>query len=190
MDNIKSIKVSISTICILIIIIHLIFPDLTIDNVTLILLVTAILPWLASVFKSLELPWWYKVEFHDFKKIEEDAKKVWLIKEWSVETKYDFTDLSSNNPQLALAWLRIELEKSLRTLANKHWIWINKRGITQLTRELTEKEILSGNEYSVIADMIWTLNSAAHGEDFNYQIIPWITETWPKILDSINEKAK
>ncbi len=66
----------ITIICIILAIIHIFFPNLKIDSITLILSVTAILPWLTPLFKSLEFPGGYKVEFNEFKKIEDNAKRA------------------------------------------------------------------------------------------------------------------
>jgi len=42
---------------------RLIWPTLTIDSVTVALIVIAVVPWLAPIFKSLELPGGFKVEW-------------------------------------------------------------------------------------------------------------------------------
>lgn len=44
---------------------HLVAPDLKIDNVTVALLVIAIVPWLRELFTSIELPGGLRVEFRD-----------------------------------------------------------------------------------------------------------------------------
>jgi len=35
---------------------HIVYPGLTIDGITLALLIIAVLPWLAPLFRSLEFP--------------------------------------------------------------------------------------------------------------------------------------
>jgi hypothetical protein len=50
---------------------HLVWPDVEIDSVTLVLLLVAIAPWLAPIFKSIELPGGYKFEFQEFKRVVE-----------------------------------------------------------------------------------------------------------------------
>ena len=44
---------------------HLIWPSLAIDAVTIALLVAAAIPWLAPLFKTLELPGGWKIEFQE-----------------------------------------------------------------------------------------------------------------------------
>jgi hypothetical protein len=58
------------------IVVHLARPDLSIDAVTLGLLVLAALPWLAPLVKSLELPGGWKVEFQEVKRTAEEAKSA------------------------------------------------------------------------------------------------------------------
>jgi len=55
---------------------HNIWPDVKIDTITLILIVVAILPWLASVIKSLELPGGFKIELHDVKAATEKVSTI------------------------------------------------------------------------------------------------------------------
>lgn len=51
---------------------HLLCPTLAIDGVTLALLVIALVPWLAPIFKSLEFPGGWKVEFKELQKAAQD----------------------------------------------------------------------------------------------------------------------
>ncbi|GAA4605215.1 hypothetical protein BJY16_005300 [Actinoplanes octamycinicus] len=49
-------------------IVHLIWPGLRIDAVTLALLVVAVVPWLGRIFASVELPGGWKLEYREFKR--------------------------------------------------------------------------------------------------------------------------
>ncbi|MFF7648948.1 hypothetical protein ACFZCY_03625 [Streptomyces sp. NPDC007983] len=55
---------------------HLVAPDLTIDNVTVALLVIAIVPWLRDLFTSIELPGGLRVEFRDVEQRVEAAEAM------------------------------------------------------------------------------------------------------------------
>jgi hypothetical protein len=44
---------------------RLLWPTLTIDSVTVALIVIAVVPWLAPIFKSLEIPGGFKVEWQN-----------------------------------------------------------------------------------------------------------------------------
>ena len=51
-----ALHITVSIVAVLLAVGHLAFPAARIDAVTLALLVVAILPWLGSVFRSVELP--------------------------------------------------------------------------------------------------------------------------------------
>lgn len=55
---------------------HLVAPDLKIDNVTVALLVIAIVPWLRDLFTSIELPGGLRVEFRDVEQRIEAAEAM------------------------------------------------------------------------------------------------------------------
>ncbi|MEU0840051.1 hypothetical protein ABZ370_11325 [Streptomyces sp. NPDC005962] len=55
---------------------HLVAPDLKIDNVTVALLVIAVVPWLRDLFTSIELPGGLRVEFRDVEQRIEAAEAM------------------------------------------------------------------------------------------------------------------
>ncbi|RNG34203.1 hypothetical protein EEJ42_06095 [Streptomyces botrytidirepellens] len=55
---------------------HLVAPDLKIDNVTVALLVIAVVPWLRELFTSIELPGGLRVEFRDVEQRIEAAEAM------------------------------------------------------------------------------------------------------------------
>ncbi|BCJ47375.1 hypothetical protein GCM10010168_17330 [Actinoplanes ianthinogenes] len=58
----------ISVLSVSLAIVHLIWPDLRIDAVTLALLVVAVVPWLGRIFARVELPGGWKLEYREFKR--------------------------------------------------------------------------------------------------------------------------
>ena len=46
---------------------HLIYPALNVDAITVTLLIIALVPWLSAIFKSLEFPGGWKIEFREIK---------------------------------------------------------------------------------------------------------------------------
>jgi hypothetical protein len=69
--------------------IHLIWPDVRIDSITLVLLAVALLPWLSPLFKSIELPGGWKFEFQEFKR---QVTQDLVDKEQKVQTLADRVD--------------------------------------------------------------------------------------------------
>lgn len=85
----------------------------------------------------------------------------------SKEDEPAFMELAARGPNLALARLRIELEKELRKVAERHALAVdNTRGsLTTLARQRGRAGILTAEQVSVLSDLAVTLNRAVHGAD-------------------------
>lgn len=193
-------QIFITISAILVGLIHLFFPNLKIDAIFITLIIIAIIPWLEPLLKSVELPGGLKVEFQDFKKLEEEAKKAGLIKsDEKIETKeitttnsetFSFIEIAEQNEELALVGFRIEIEKRLRSLADKYSIESNRYSVTRLIEALAKEEILTIAEKTSLLDIISTLNKASHGMEYDQRSANWVIENGPKILDSLDEKLE
>jgi uncharacterized protein YecT (DUF1311 family) len=173
---------------------HLFFPALKIDAITVTLIIVAVVPWLAPLFKSVELPGGIKMEFQELEKVTIAAKKAGIIQdEPDLERRllpraeYAFVDVAPINQELALVGLRIEVEKRLRKLAEKYELK-TKQGNHGMIEQLGEKQILSPEEMSVFRRMLDTLNHAAHGLAYDPRNVDWIMETGPQILAGLDAK--
>lgn len=138
----SAIRIGISFVCTALIVIHHVWPKLTVDLPTLILVALALLPWLASVFKSIELPGGVKIELHDIKAATDKIQSPGIMTSVNPETAPlgsqtvaaaepekppstarpddDFGSLAtigSADPNLALVGIRIEIERRLAKLA-------------------------------------------------------------------------
>jgi len=72
--------------------------------------------------------------------------------------------LLDSDPVLALAALRIEIEKSLKVIANKLDLPIKeKRSITEIIINLNRKEIFSYEQVKILRKIIQMCNKAIHG---------------------------
>jgi hypothetical protein len=184
------IKVVITVIALILAVFHVIWPDLAIDIVTLTLMVIAILPWLSPILKSLELPGGLKVEFRDMAETTEKIDKAGLLPPKSEKTyEYPFLLISEEDPNLALAGLRIEIEKRLREIASTRDIPSDKKGgVSRLLRELSRREILTSEERSALADLVSLLNRAVHGAKLDEKAVKWAIEIGPRILEGLDEK--
>src|SRR6266851_3613859 len=134
------VHVLISTVASIFIVLHLADPTLRIDAVSLVLLIVAMLPWLGSVFKSIEFPGGAKVEYQDLQKAELAASKAGLLGSGPDQPKTSsspsFMAVAHEDPNLALAGLRIEIEKALRSIAANLGINAERRGLGTLLRML------------------------------------------------------
>lgn len=193
----KRIKLIISIGATLTAVAHLIFPKVSIDIITVVLIALAAVPWLETLFKSVELPGGVKLEFQELEKIEKEAKKIGLISTQEVtpkveddkdKPKYYFVEIAEKNQELALVSLRIEIEKRLRELATKYSVDTQKYSVIRLIDALASKNILTIQETTVIKDMISILNHAAHGVEYDQRNAQWVIDNGPAIIDSLENR--
>lgn len=191
--KIRALRISITVVALLIALLHTFFPEFKIDGITLVLLIVALVPWFALLFKSLEFPGGWKVEFRDFLKVQDEARKVGLLAseekvEWA--QRYSFQLVSEEDPNLALAGLRIEIEKRLIQLAGLEGDKHRKEGVRQLLKILSQQGILTTQERSVLAELISLLNSAVHGATIDKRAAEWAMEVGPRILQALDDKIE
>lgn len=170
--------------------IHILFPAVAFDVVTLVLLGFAILPWLSPMFKSLEFPGGFKVEFPDLERMELKADKAGLLASpQEVEgAKHTFELVAATDPNLALAGLRIEIEKRLRRLAESNDIPARSHGLGRISRELLEHGLLLPEEESTLAELNGLLNQAVHGADVTESASSWAMSVGPRLLAGLDAK--
>ena len=107
----------------------------------------------------------------------------------TAESEFVFQRIVETDPNLALAGLRIEIEKRLVTLAEKRGIEFRGRGIGQLLRLLTQRQALNPAESSVLADLTGLLNSAVHGASVDQRATEWAMDVGPRVLKALDELA-
>lgn len=148
----------------------------TLDRYSTVLMFLLAIPLLAPYLKKAK---WFGAEF-DFK--ENIEQLVYLVEESKEEKKekkgkklnYDFVEtfsaesamnLVEQDPNLALAALRIEIEQTLRiayqTISNPKSS--PKKGISYLVKELHEKGVISSRQKDAIHQITKLCNEAVHG---------------------------
>jgi hypothetical protein len=172
---------------------HLIWPGLTIDAVTAALLLIAVSPWLGAVFKAIEIPGGLKIEYQELEKAKEKAEEAGLLspKEGvgGGGEEFSFEAISDRDPNLALAGLRIEIERRLNGIAQSNGIR-QTGGIGRLLPLLESHELLTPRETAALRDMIGLLNSAVHGATVDPSAAAWALEVGPSLLRVLDEKAQ
>lgn len=199
----KRLRQIVSLGALLLALVHIIWPQLAIDAVALALIVIAILPWLAPLVKSLELPGGWKVEFQELQKAELRAESAGLLAEVPSQgdAAFSFQSIAVRDPNLALAGLRIEIEKRLSLLAEIHGLNLRMASssngdlkprrpmsVGQALRALAQAEILTGEERSILSDMVNMLNAAVHGAEVDSRAATWAIEIGPRLLASLDER--
>ncbi len=128
--------------------VHLVWPGKAIDAITVTLFLVAVLPWLSPLFKAVELPGGVKVEFTELEKAQREAKSAGILAAPVTPRNGEAASslIPTDDPNLALAGLRIELERRLRKIAERHGIAANRRGMGILLRDLQARNLLSGEQ--------------------------------------------
>jgi hypothetical protein len=163
-----------------------------IDMVTLGLLLIAVLPWLASIVKTLELPGGVKIELQDVKAATEPvvAQTATAVGAESASTRPNtatawnvLRSVAIQDPNLALVGTRIEIEKRLVRLADLNGIDTSKGSASRLLRDLlTHNAIQPPSVADGLKELIILGNQAAHGADVSLDAGNWVLNRAPFIL--------
>ena len=198
----KLISLFITIIAIVLAIIHMVWPNLAVDGITVTFFVLAVLPWLLPILKSLELPGGVKIELRDAMAATE--KITTRIVAGKAKIKADSTlfgtgdviylepittlrHVAERNPNLAMVGFRIEIEKRLLHVAKSNQINDIRISISKLVRELQAREILSSKTASGLTELIALGNRAAHGVDVSPDAVEWVLDVGQTILDELDK---
>lgn len=187
-DPHRGLKLTVSAIAIVVALVHVWCPELAIDAITFALLVCAALPWLAPLIKSVELPGGLKVELAEVKAVADRAEEAGLISSNPApqSPEHSFQLVAEKDPNLALAGLRIEIERRLVRLSELHGIPAKYKGIGQLLRALDERGVLTAMQTSVLSDLTGLLNSAVHGAEVSSEAASQAFDIAPELLGSLD----
>jgi len=194
-----NVRLIVTLAALLLALVHILWPWIAIDGVALVLIVIAVVPWLAPLFRSLELPGGWKVEFRDLQKVAAKADDAGLLARPTGAPhaarsagddgpEYAFQSVADRDPNLALAGLRIELEKRLVDLCVRHGIGTAMQGMGRLLRELAKIGVLNADEEAVLADLVQMLNAAVHGAQVDPRATEWAMDVGPQLILALEEK--
>lgn len=169
----------------LLVLLHLVFPKWTIDSTTIVLLVMAIIPWLDSLFTSLELPGGLKVQFRALENAGRKITATGAVPEDNPTPDASYLASVTDDPNLALVGLRIEIEHRIRTLSQKNGVEPS-RSLSGLVRELGRRGVLPPRVVSGLLDIVGIGNSAAHGARFDREATDWAFRVGPEILKTLD----
>ncbi|MBO9449148.1 hypothetical protein J7426_02690 [Tropicibacter sp. R16_0] len=179
----KNWKISLSVCFVLIAIVDTFFAK--VSTVAATFLGLAALPWLIGLFDKLTLPGGVEL---DLRKLEQQLDQTETEVHDSDKEPFEFLDL--RDPNLALAALRIEIEKRLRKIAQVRGLSQENRrlGIPQLIRTLEDERAIGRSAGAMIRDMLPAMNAAAHGMVVPETADDWVLQNGPKILSLLDEK--
>jgi len=184
--------------------VHVLWPSLGIDFITISLVVLAIIPWILPTLKSLELPGGVKIEFKDVKQATEKVTQVTIqpadathrvtstVPELTVQPQTNdplatLRHIASTDPKLAFVGFRIEVEKRILAIAERATLQAERRPLTRIVRDLQERKILPGSVASGLSDLIALGNRAAHGVDVAPDAVEWLLDVGPSLLGTLDD---
>ena len=196
MNERRLVQISVTVVALCGVAAHMRWPDAKIDAITLALIVLAALPWVAVLFEEIELPGGWKFKVAELKRSEQRAVQVGLLDEaeppLASEHEYSFQLVAEEDPNLALAGLRIEIERKLNQLVESAGLESGSRrprvNVGRALKVLGDAGILTHDQSSVLSDIIGLLNSAVHGAKVDQQSARWALEVGSRLLASLDKK--
>lgn len=161
---------------------------------TLGLVALATLPWLVQFIRTMELPGGFKFEFRDLERVTKRAAEAGLLKapdtsDTAIRPPHEFEFV--DDPNLALAGIRIEIERRLRRMANISGFDAHHRSLSQILSNLENSEILRIQEIGALKDILPTLNRAVHAaSDLDMRMAHWAITVGPQILAALDDKLR
>ena len=185
----RYISISLSSLCGILIILHAIYPQYSIDTTTIALIIILVFPWLLPYIKTLKLPGGTELTFRDeIQELEKLAEKSEISRITApsppvLSAAPSRSQLCLVDPNLALASLRIEIERKVRDIAGQKGVEIAHQRISLrlLLNKLHSSGIIPTSEFKILNLIIDVCNRAVHAEKVN-------VETASEILD-IGESA-
>lgn len=173
------------------IVVRLVFPALKIDAVSLGLFVLGVLPWLAPLIKSAELPGGWKIQFQDIKNAAEKITGPAVAGSTSAAATLEGKPMlvAQEDPNLALVGLRIDIEKRLRALARQSGVG-HSGSLSRLTQELEEEGALDPMAARGLEELITYGNQAAHGVQIAPAVARSAVEYGPNVLAFLDGKLR
>jgi hypothetical protein len=181
---------------------HFLWPSFSLDTTYIVLLVLAVIPWLAPIIKSVELPGGFKIEVQDVKDatdkvtaIPKKPKAVMFANEAQppappaepVDAFSTIRQLAATDPNLAMVGFRIELERRLSALAQRFGVDAQHRSAGQLLRQLQALEAISPSVASGLSDIIALGNQAAHGAAVSPEAALWMVKAGSKVFKTLDD---
>ena len=167
----------------LLILLHLLFPNINIDAITIGLFVLMVLPWITSIVESAKLPGGWEIKFRD---LESASDALPAPAEPSSNRSPTLLEVAQLDANLALVYLRVEIEKRLRMLAEN--VQLNQNApLAQLFQKLQRMEVINHPLLSSLQEVVMAGNKAAHGATVEPDLAGWAMEHGPQIIDILHQ---
>jgi len=200
--NLKLVSIGISLLCIFLIIIHAIFPQFAIDTTTVALIVILIFPWLLPYIKTAKLPGGIEITTREVQQLEEVTRRS-AIGTIPVAVRPSRrrgpppppsqpprSMLFKADPNLALASLRLDIERKLREIARSRGLDVERLPLRQVLDILHLKEIIGPSEFESLGMIIRVCNKAVHAEEVDPKLALRVLDMGDLALQYLDSKME
>jgi hypothetical protein len=185
-------QIAISSISAVLFVGHLIWPTIKLDTSALFLLALCFLPWLGAIFKSVKLPGGAEVEYRqDLLRATKKVEDSGLIKD-SLIQKGDpiYRTLIQQDPNLALAGLRIDIERKLRTLVGIIDPDNSLKPLSQVVEIIGSRGLFTKVQTQAMHGILKRLNIAVHSGRVPVKDANEVMEMGSRLLDSLDKRVR
>jgi hypothetical protein len=100
-------------------------------------------------------------------------------------------NLLNSDPNLALASLRLDIERKLRDIGEKRQMDFHRYGLSQMLNALLRSEVMSSEDYKTLMSIAQVANKAVHGEEeIDKQLASRVIEVGESALAYLDELSK
>ena len=145
----------------------------------------AVLPWVMGLIERVTAPGGFEIVFADAKrKLDQTETRP------DAEDAQVFEYFKTDDPNLAVALLRVEIERRLRRIAEQVFSDSVKprRGLKPLMEELREQGAISNDAAALILDLLPVMNQAVHGIHLRPDVTEFAIRYGPRILARISHQ--
>jgi len=166
---------------------------LNVDSTSILLLAIMLLsPFVAAVKKIKFGDFEAEIDIDEIRKIKSEAEKTLIENQEDREERpeiYATSDaikaLAVSDPVIALAKIRIELEKVLGQLARFNSIKVSGSALGSLVNKLTNQEVVSHDLGKALREVIAICNRAIHGENISEEGAQTIVDVGVELLEEL-----
>lgn len=188
-------KLLITTIAAIFIVIRLVLPDINIDAITVGLLIFGLLPWLSNLIESAKFPGGWEVKFRDLEMAARAITQGTTTTTSSSTTtttpapEPSYVSIATQDPNLALTGLRIEIEKRVRVIASQHGVQ-QTNSVRQALEQLKNAGVFDYRAIAGLDQIINAGNQAAHGANVEPRVAEWAIEYGPSVLKVLDNHIR
>lgn len=144
----------------------------------------AIVPWVLSYIEKVTVPGGFEIVLKDA------SRKLDQSDAFPEKEDFEaFEHFKSDDPNLAIALLRVEVERRLRKIAQDTMPDSSKhpKSLGSLTEELRSSGTISNEVAALIFDLLPVMNEAVHGINLRPDVSEFTIKYGPKLLAQLKQ---